>query len=613
MDFCKLVNVILNEQEGLVNPAGIVSSSAVVPSPPNITSPTASTDPASQTPSSDQQPSVTDSPANADDEQAKNVKQFLTAADRKNTLKQTYDTVFAHLGVSVFPEAEFDEIIYTVSKNSVRSTKDPNQIPNFQYAFPLIDLAAMVKQAYIEPTGANKKDETSARVARATEAYDKFVERLTTAKLQYPLDYQAIDPWANSVKEAYFKQAAKLDLGKLKLEAYKTVSLETALRELLKQKGSAGLLKLKPETFQPSTAKMPGFIRNIILAPSEYTSGKIPYPDIKMSAIYGSDTPAKILGIAVAAKSLFDQQFREKVIGKKIFNPEIQIKPNLISEQTNSFEETFNSLSQELYCEKYLLSQQTYDTQKNYSYNEKDPSGGYFEIIDPQTSEPVFSAYGPLCVIKALIYLDRSEVTKQIFSGLTPKQVEEIFNYDKNKFSPSFQQTSKELKPNTESTEMSELYEKFITNTLDWNKDALITPSNSTNEKKYLSDEAFTNYRDKAEKLYLQNDSSRSEMIKALVDRFRKNKYIETAPQTKDNQDGKASVRNASNETFIEGKYTIENIQKYKDKNEEAKRLYALLEEFANFIRGQFDWEKAAKGVEQLASAIGGPTVGGKR
>jgi hypothetical protein len=240
MDFAKLVTKLLTEENpagGIVNAGGIVGN----PSTGSGSAPAAPATPEEG------------NAADEDETAATNVKTFLSK--KKGELKTTYDGLFKHLGVSVFPDAEFDTIVYTVSKNSVRSTKDPNQVPNFQYAFPLIDLAAMVKQAYLEPIAASpgKKPDPKEKEANAERAYDVFIDRLKKSKIQYPLDYKAVDPWAMSVKEAYLKLGAKLDIGKLKLDAYKTVSIENVVNELLKQKASVGLRKLKPETFQPST------------------------------------------------------------------------------------------------------------------------------------------------------------------------------------------------------------------------------------------------------------------------------------------------------------------------------------------------------------------------
>jgi hypothetical protein len=635
MDFEKLVATLLCEADPS---GGAVAALA----------PMASTSPATAAPAAaaaaPTTPSSTETATTEDDEVvATNVKTFL--AKKKGELKTTYDVLFKHLGVSVFPEAEFDTIVYTVSKNSVRSTKDPNQVPNFQYAYPLIDLAAMVKQSYLEPiaTSPGKKPDPKDKEANAEKAYDSFIERLKKSKIQYPLDYRAVDPWAISVKEAYMKLGAKLDIGKLKLDAYKTVSIENVINELLKQKASVGLRKLKPETFQPSTKKTPAFVRNIILHPENYTSGTVPYPDIKMSAIYGSDIPARILAIAVATRALFDQQFREKVIRKKLFDPKIEVRPGLLAEKL-SFEEIYEELFQSL-TEASSRDIPRVDIEISnkgvhtftFEYTENQHPVTYV-IKDLTDQKEVFRAYGPLALAKMFSLVGWGEGRKKkVFPDLTDEEIDNLLNpsaqgqlTDKPQqptTGPQSDQPTKDIMPNLQSPEMLGLYEKFITNSLEWSKDALIVTNASSETPKsnntVPSKESLSKYRENVEQEYVKAQEH-EDMIKDVARKFASNPYIEqkpvevpVEPSAKPSEETPTPESSeGTDESFIEGKYTVSDIQKYKDKNDDAKRLYGLLEDFANFIRGSFDWDKALSGATSFAkslAALGGPSVGGKR
>lgn len=631
MDFEKLVTKLLVKENAVsASLAPLASNAPATPAAPQA--------PSAATPADPKEGNEEDE----DELVATNVKTFLSK--KKGELKSTYDVLFKHLGVSVFPDAEFDTIIYTVSKNSVRSTKDPNQVPNFQYAFPLIDLAAMVKQAYLEPvaTSPGKKPDPKDKENNAEKAYDSFIERLKKSKIQYPLDYRAVDPWAISVKEAYLKLGAKLDIGKLKLDAYKTVSIENVINELLKQKASAGLRKLKPETFQPSTKKMPGFIRNIILNPENFTSGTIPYPDIKMSAIYGSDIPAKILAIAVATRALFDQQFREKVIRKKLFDPSVEVKPGLVAEQL-TFDETFNDLFVSLLevasafkipdvkiTVKETDDKGTRNKELSFKFDyEENQNPVTFTVTDNATQKEVYKAYGPFALARAIVRAKPESKTK-IFPGLNDEEINNLINRNQSQIvnnnslslTQSDQQPTADIKPNLTSPEMQGLYEKFITNQLVWSKDALISVNKSPSEKTStdsLDEKSLSKYREAAERIYREDEKFRAEL--AAI--FYKEPYIEPKPTSvaspqdaNKEQPATETSSGDSSETFLENTYTVADILKYKDKNDEAKRLYGLLEDFANFIRGSFDWDKALAGATSFAkslAALGGPSVGGKR
>ena len=68
-------------------------------------------------------------------------------------------------------------------------------------------------------------------------------------------------------------------------------------------------------------------------------------------------------------------------------------------------------------------------------------------------------------------------------------------------------------------------------------------------------------------------------------------------------------------ETFIESKYTIGDILKYKEQNEKARVLHESLEELANFVRKGFDFLAMGSALTSLGKALslGAPEVGGKR
>jgi hypothetical protein len=354
-----------------------------------------------------------------------------------------------------------------------------------------------------------------------------------------------------------------------------------------------------------------------------------------MSAVYGSDVPAKILAIAVATRALFDQQFREKVIRKKLFDPTVEVKPGLLAEQIN-FDEAYLDLMSSL-LEYTSTSQKTYPIDVKLKNNEvhkfvfnyeENQNPVIFVVRDETAQTDVFRSYGPLSLIKAFSLIGFGGRKSEIFPDLNDEQIASLLapSAPQKQLANKQAQTdqpAKDIKPNTQSPEMGDLYEKFITNTLVWSKDAL-TIAGPSSENPQLNaepdEETLSLYRDNAEKIF--KDKIGAEIRQEMARYFSSHPYIEEKPSATpmENKPPESQEEDSPSEgtddSFIEGKYTVADIQKYKDKNDDAKRLYGLLEDFANFIRGSFDWDKALAGATSFAkslAALGGPSVGGKR
>lgn len=546
MNFCKLVNLVFNENASL----------AVAPSNPG---------PVAQPTATPPQPSTTTQEPDNEESLATNVKEFCI--QHKNEIKDAYTKAFSHLGANVFPDSEFDTIVYVVNKNSVRSTKDPKQVPNFVYAFPIIDLASMVKQVYIE-----NKDVKQAQ-AKAMDVLKAFVTKLTTSKLTYPLDYKATDPWANSVKEAWLKQAGQLDLGKLKLDAYFQAGIENCIDGLLTQKAAGIFTRLKKEDFEPSAKKLPGYVRDVLLNTEKYTSGLSAFPEKKMSAIFGESTPKQIIAIAVAAKELFDQQFDEKITK----NEEKLKNKNILTDDAQKKNLYNLFLTNKVDWKMYLNESFDFVYSNLISLLKEDSTSLGFQAgsskykIDFNTQ-------------KQLLVATNQETTKTYY--FNKAKIETMVQ----KYPESQKQIQSFADKQNKTTASSRpKYENWKDATFDWLESA--SGPNSTEEK----------------------------IVQQMIQKEVTLQNIEQSKKARQSSNYKEQNPSSTDiilpQTFLEGTYTIGDIKKYSEENEKAKVLYDRLQALADFVRSAADPAKALSALAGLGKALsfGAPEQGGKR
>jgi hypothetical protein len=568
MDFKKVVFKILTEMG--------VSSSTTSPSP--ATAPAATT-PSPTTPSTT--PPISED--QKDEEIAKTAKEFLKL--KKGDIKTAYDKAFAALGTSIFPETEFETIVYNACKNSVRATKDYKQIPNFVAAYPLLDLASLIKQVYVEPGKGDKANE-------ALNVLNNFTKRLSSAKLMSPLDYQAVDPWALSVRQSYVKAENKFDVGKLKLEAYSAVSIADCVYKLMNQKASSGLFKLPKKEFQQSEVgkNINTFIEPILKNPENYTSGKIPYPDKKMTAIYGEGTPEKILEIAVASQTLFDQQFQEKFERHKE-DENFEINPAILNGGETTKKEFYTFFLNNKMNWSVYVKPKTQQAKESLKFDSVFDSLNLIFLKEDSTSLGFKAG-------SSVYKLDFDSKTKTLTA--TDQKTNKAYVFKENdivQMAANYPQIQKEL----------------VSFTTQKNKQSPISRPiyNSPEEALFDYIEAAKGPNSNEERIVQQMIQNKITRINLELSRKARqsSNFRDTQPQDP-NQDPETYQ-----ETFIESKYSIGDISKYKEKNEKAKALYESLEELANFIRQSADIGQIGKDFAGMAKALslGAPEVGGKR
>ena len=255
-------------------------------------------------------------PQNSTDNQeeitAKGIVSFLKTKEH-NRLDTDFKLAFKNYfisGVAKYPVGpEFEKLIYTAAKNSLRDTEDPEAFPDIETIFPLLDLIALVKQTYTDTKG-NEEIKQSA----LNGIYDQFIDRLkhfATNPNLVPLDYNPKNPWAASVKKRYFDKRGKIDIGKLKLESMTTSSIYKAVMELLEHKRHSRI-RFFNKTISIGNAA--NYIDNILFHPDKYIQGHISFPDKKINLIYAGVTPDLLLDIAKNSWELFEQQIKEKQI-----------------------------------------------------------------------------------------------------------------------------------------------------------------------------------------------------------------------------------------------------------------------------------------------------------
>ncbi len=248
------------------------------------------------------------SSAATEEAEAKTVAKFFEGS-KYNKLQTAFNTAYGKRvyrpGFSVFPnQAAFTNLVYNASQNSIRDTKKPGVFPDFIYIFPLLDIISQVKAIYVATNP--KENPTSI----ADKALDRFLAKLEKYKDTLPMDYNADDAWATSVKEAFINSnKKKLDVGSLKLPAFANYSLHYTIFKLLEQRKLSYSAKIQIDKL-PKTNEV---VETVLFNPDAYTSAEQVFPDLKLKSFYHGVTPSLLLSVAKSVNNLFEQQLREKL------------------------------------------------------------------------------------------------------------------------------------------------------------------------------------------------------------------------------------------------------------------------------------------------------------
>ncbi len=248
---------------------------------------------------------------------------------------------------------ELNSLCYNVVSSKPRSTKTPEKFSNIEHIYPLLDLIATLYEQ-------NFKGRTQANVATAPNTFKAFEERLkrqlqTNPNLK-PLDYNALDPWAQSIKSALLTTSRE-ELGKLRLS---TQNDNSSIYQLI-----FNLLAIRKKAISP---KLPlalknlsgeGIVNAIMLEPWKLVSGNFAINDEKIKAVYDSTTVSELVSLSLAAYKLYTQQ-SESLIGTKddklysLFIGKGGVKPvpwPIPVPVNASFDQTFELLNKQLLSE----------------------------------------------------------------------------------------------------------------------------------------------------------------------------------------------------------------------------------------------------------------------
>ena len=304
--------------------------------------------------------------AEAEEAEAKSVYDFFEKHydELKSAFGEVYNSRVYQPGFSVFPDQNaFKNLVYNASKNSIRDTKKPGVFPDFMYIFPLLDIISQVKAIYVE----TKKPENPSVFAES--ALENFITKLKKYKNTLPMDYNADDAWATTVKQAFLNlNTKKLDVGSIKLATLSNYSLHYTIFKLLEQRKLSFAGKIQIDKL-PKTNEV---VEKVLFTPEVYTTAEQVFPDLKLKSFYYGVTPDLLLAVAQSVKNLFEQQTREKLNDEdyvKIEKDQIDWKKygteqapqepaNNLSPVQSSFDQSFELLSKE------ILNEITDPTQK---------------------------------------------------------------------------------------------------------------------------------------------------------------------------------------------------------------------------------------------------------
>tara|TARA_R110000868_G_scaffold103681_18_gene285396 strand:- start:1345 stop:2712 length:1368 start_codon:yes stop_codon:yes gene_type:complete len=265
-------------------------------------------------------PTVTSTPTPApkDDVEAlaTNVRMFFDpeTENRYSGLKAAFEAKYK--GIDFPNQDEFKAIVSKAANNSIRDTKKPESFPNIRQTYPLLDLVSRVKIAYTDNKDNNKA------VEEANKIYTNFLQKIKLSTGE-PIDFEATDPWAKSVKDEYFK-TGKQDVGELALDKYLDKSIMFIVLKLLevRRKDLSAKILAKRKNVDPN--KIPNalpFVEDLILHPEKYAGGNVPVPD-KLRALYDQVTARDLVNLGKLAKNFFTSEARKRNLTEENFDTE---------------------------------------------------------------------------------------------------------------------------------------------------------------------------------------------------------------------------------------------------------------------------------------------------
>lgn len=232
--------------------------------------------------------------------------------EKYKEIKPAYEKAFGvyfENGLGTFPsETDFDLIVYNAAADSLRDTKGKTYASPTETIFPLLDLIALAKEAHKTSSVDNKRTSTLGVI-------DNFITNLKSYEKsnKFPLSYTASSPWAKELRDTFIKSKGAVNIGELKLglkdSKLQTKSFYDLLIALLEDRRTSKI-KLINREIQIGSAL--STIEQVLQNPDRYLQG-IPFPDKKLSAIYGPDVQVLLRDVAFAGQALFKQQYVEKV------------------------------------------------------------------------------------------------------------------------------------------------------------------------------------------------------------------------------------------------------------------------------------------------------------
>lgn len=201
----------------------------------------------------------------------------------------------------IISQEELKQLGSIVADKSLRSTKGSQFFPKLEITYPLLDLLAELAKVFKrggEVAAADKPEE-------ASNVLNAFYANLKNNSSNIPLDYQPINPWAQTVKQDYYSKQ-RGSTGQIRLsELPRDLSIYGTIKHLLNLRQQAIAFKYPKEKI-PDPKQ---FIADIFLKPNFYIGGEEAVPSDKtMRELYDDTTSDMLVGVSTAAYELFKQQ-----------------------------------------------------------------------------------------------------------------------------------------------------------------------------------------------------------------------------------------------------------------------------------------------------------------
>ncbi len=270
------------------------------------------------------QPSSTDTNSTPEQQEARNLTEFLTLPINYTELKTLWSNTF---NTSLFPFFANETELERVCSNAVvdlprggGSGKVYTKFNNIESIFPVLDLIGLLYKR-------NFKSNLNPQTAPKT--YEEFKTKLTEQKQRNkafkPLDYVPIDAWAQNIKSSYLS-IAKDELGKLRLENepetnsfYQTIFNFLAIRKKALMSRLSNSLRM---------ANGQTVIDDILLKPWNIISGQYAIKDEKLKYVYDQLLVNQMVNLSLACYKLYKQQISTIVGDEKVQKLKLDKDPN---------------------------------------------------------------------------------------------------------------------------------------------------------------------------------------------------------------------------------------------------------------------------------------------